>query len=59
MEFEHEVTQKGYVAEWEKLVQEVATEMDKAHMDMKKIRLSMTLQRKNNLTNMSMSSEFH
>lgn len=59
MEFEHEVTQKGYVAEWEKLVQEVATEMDKAHMDMKKIRLSMTLQKKKNLTNMSMSSEFH
>ena len=57
MEFEHEVTEKGYVAEWEKLVQEVATEMDKAHMDMKKIRLSMTLQKKNNLP--SMSSEFH
>ena len=61
MDFENTLKSQGIVAEWEKLVGEVATEMDKCNMDMKKIKLSVkSLKSKtDSATNLSWSAKFH
>jgi len=60
-EFEQKVTDEGIKADWDRLVQDVQTEMDSCNMDMKRIRLSVRSLRSRTraATNLSMSSEFH
>jgi len=60
-EFEQKVTDEGIKADWDRLVQDVQTEMDSCNMDMKRIRFSVRSLRSRTraATNLSMSSEFH
>lgn len=61
-EFETAVTEQGIIEDWEKLVEEVQSELNGAHIDMKRLRLSaksLKSRRAHLATNLSVSSEFH